>query len=143
MGRPLGSKNKQKCCTTLSHCLTTQVEAQDEEHMEREIQNVLAVIKGVDAESDSKNESEYDDSVLDKDFEMPVDQCESQDRPTTSTQASKSPKKTQLDKAASSQKAGKSTQVTTLTLSTTNTGSGRIKNQIVAYIKILISTNLL
>jgi hypothetical protein len=57
MGRPLGSKNKQKCCTTLSHCLTTQVEAQDEEHMEREIQNVLAVIKGVDAESDSKNES--------------------------------------------------------------------------------------
>jgi hypothetical protein len=84
MGRPLGSKNKQKCCTTLSHCLTTQVEAQDEEHMEREIHNVLAVIKGVDAESDSKNESEYDDSVLDKDFEMPVDQCESQDRPTTS-----------------------------------------------------------
>jgi hypothetical protein len=127
----------------LSHCLTTQGEAQDEEHMEREIQNVLAVIKGVDAESDSKNESEYDDSVLDKDFEMPVDQCESHDRPKTSTQASKSPKKTQLDKAASSQKAGKSTQVTTLTLSTTNTGSGRIKNQIVAYIKILISTNLL
>jgi hypothetical protein len=64
MGRPLGSKNKQNCCTTLSHCLTTQVEAQDEEHMEREIQNVLAVIKGVDAESDSKSESEYDDSVL-------------------------------------------------------------------------------
>ena len=69
MGRPLGSKNKQKCCTTLSHCLTTQVEAQDEGHLEREIQNV--------------------------------------------------------------------------SLSTTNTGSGRIKNQIVAYIKILISTNLL
>jgi hypothetical protein len=68
----------------------------------------LAVIKGVDAESDSKNESEYDDSVLDKDFEMPVDQCESQDHPTTSTQVSKIPKKTQLDKAASSQKAGKS-----------------------------------
>jgi hypothetical protein len=133
MGRPLGSKNKQKCCTALSHCLTTQGEAQDEEHMEREIQNVLAVIKGVDAESDSKNESEYDDSVLDKDFEMSVDQCESHDRPTTSTQASKSPKKTQLDKAASSQKAGKSTQVTTLTLSTTNTGSGRIKNKIVCY----------
>jgi hypothetical protein len=42
MGRPLGSKNKQKCCTTLSRCLTTQVEAQDEEHLEREIQNVLA-----------------------------------------------------------------------------------------------------
>ena len=74
MGRPLGSKNKQKCCTTLSHCLTTQVEAQDEEHLERENQNVLAVIN------------------------------------------------TQL--------------------STTNT-SGRIKNQIGAYIKILISTNLL
>ncbi len=36
------------------------------------IQNVLAVIKCVDAESDSKNESEYDDSVLDNDFEMPV-----------------------------------------------------------------------
>ncbi len=68
----------------------------------------MAVINCVDAESDSKNESEYDDSVLDNDFEMPVDQCESQDRPTTSTQASKSPK-TQLDKAASSQKAGKST----------------------------------
>ncbi len=87
--------------------MSTQVEAQDEEHLEREIQNVLAVINCVDAESDSKNDSEYDDSVLDKDFEMPVDQCESQDRPITSTQASKSPKKTQLDKAASSQKAGK------------------------------------
>jgi hypothetical protein len=58
---------------------------------------------------------------------MPVDQCESQDRPTTSTQVFKIPKKTQLDKAGSSQKAGKSTQVTTLKLSTTNTGSGRIK----------------
>ncbi len=44
----------------MSHCLTTQVEAQDEEHLAREIQNVLAVIKGIDAESDSKNESEYD-----------------------------------------------------------------------------------
>jgi hypothetical protein len=44
-------------------CLTTQVEAQDEEHFEREIQNVLAVIKGIGAESDSKNESGYDDSV--------------------------------------------------------------------------------
>ncbi len=44
--------------------------------MEREIQNVLAGIYGVDAESDSRNESEYDDSVLDKDFEMSVDQCE-------------------------------------------------------------------
>ena len=54
MGRPLGSKNRRKCCTILSHCLTT------------------------------KNESEYDDSVLDNDFEMPVDQCESQDRPTMS-----------------------------------------------------------
>ncbi len=48
MGRPLGSKNKQKCCTTLSHCLTTQVEVQDEEYLDREIQNVFAVIKGVD-----------------------------------------------------------------------------------------------
>jgi len=62
MGRPLGSKNKQKCCTTLSHCLTTQVEAQDEEYLERENQNVLAVTNGVDAGSDSENESEYDDS---------------------------------------------------------------------------------
>jgi hypothetical protein len=78
MGRPLESKNKQKCCTNFSHCLTTQVEAQDEEHLERENQNVLAVINGVDAESDSENESAYDDSVLDKDFEMPADQCESQ-----------------------------------------------------------------
>ena len=69
----------------------------------------MAVINCVDAESDSKNESEYDYSVLDNDFEMQVDQCESQDRPTTSTQASKSPKKTQLDKTASSQKAEKST----------------------------------
>ena len=103
------SKNKRKCSTTLSHCLTAQVEAQDEEHLDRENDNVLAVINGTDAESDSENESEYDDSVLDKNYEMPVDQCESQDRPTTSTQASKSPKKTQLDKAASSQKAGKST----------------------------------
>ena len=78
MGRPLGSKNKQKCCTTLSHCLTTQVEAQDAEHLERENQN------GTDAESDSENESEYDDSVLDKNCEMSVDQCESNGRPTTS-----------------------------------------------------------
>ena len=74
---------------------------------------------------------------------MRLDQCETQDRPKTSTQASKSPKRTHLDKAVSSQKARKSIQVTTLKLSTTNTGSGRIKNQIVAYIKILISTNLL
>ena len=51
-----------------------------------------------------------------KKIEMPVDQCDKQDRPTRSTQASKSPKRTQLDKAASSQKAGKSTQVTTLKL---------------------------
>jgi hypothetical protein len=42
-------------------------------------------------------------------------------------QAAKSPEKTQLDKAASSQKAGKSTKVTTLKLSTTNTGSSRMK----------------
>jgi hypothetical protein len=49
MGRPLGSNNKQKCCTTLLHCLITQVEAQDEEHLERENQNVLAIINGVDA----------------------------------------------------------------------------------------------
>jgi hypothetical protein len=70
---------------------------------------------------------EYDDRVLDKNYEMPVDQCESQGRPTTSTQVSKIPKKTQLDKAASSQKAGKRTHVTTLKFSTTNTGSGRIK----------------
>jgi hypothetical protein len=58
---------------------------------------------------------------------MPVDQCESQGHPTTSTQVSKIPKKTQLDKAGSSQKAGKRTHVTTLKFSTTNTGSGRIK----------------
>ena len=101
--------------------MTIQVEAQDAEHLERENQNVLTVINGTDAESDSENESEYDDCALDKDYEMPVDQSESQYRPTTSTQASKSPKKTRLDKAASSQKAGKSTQVTTLKLSTTNT----------------------
>ena len=114
MGRLLGSKNKRKCCTTLSLCLTTQVEAQDEEHLERENHNVLDVINGKDAESDWENESEYDDSVLDKNYEMPVDQCESQGHPTTSTQVSKIPKKTQLDKAASSQKAGKRTHVTTL-----------------------------
>jgi len=58
MGRPLGSKNKRK---TLSHCLTAQVEVQDEDHLYHENHNVLA-----DAESDSENESEYDDSELDK-----------------------------------------------------------------------------
>ncbi len=58
MGRPLGSKNKQKCCTTLSHCLTTQVEAQDEEHLKREFQNILAVINGVAAKSDSIGKNE-------------------------------------------------------------------------------------
>ena len=42
-------------------------------------------------------------------------------------QAANSPEKTQLDKAASSQKAGKSAQVTTLKPSTTNTGRSRIK----------------
>ncbi len=42
---------------------------------------ILAVINGVGVESDSENESEFDDSVFDKDFEMPVDQCEPQDRP--------------------------------------------------------------
>jgi hypothetical protein len=44
----------------------------------------VAVISGTDAESDSENESEYDDSVLDKNCEMSVDQCESNGRPTTS-----------------------------------------------------------
>jgi hypothetical protein len=52
MGRLLGSKNKLKCFTTFSFCLTTQVEAQDEEHLERENHNVLDVINGIDAESD-------------------------------------------------------------------------------------------
>jgi hypothetical protein len=52
MGRLLGSKNKSKCYTTLSLCLTTQVEAQNEEHLERENHNVLAVINGKSAESD-------------------------------------------------------------------------------------------
>ena len=65
MGRLLGSKNKRKCFITLSNCLTAQVEAQDEEHLDRENHNVLAVINGTDAESDS-GESEYDDSVFDK-----------------------------------------------------------------------------
>jgi hypothetical protein len=45
---------------------------------------VLAVINGTVAESDSENESDNDDSVLNKNCEMPVDQCESHGRPTTS-----------------------------------------------------------
>ena len=36
MGRPAGSKNKPKGCTTISHCLESQVRAQDEDHLERE-----------------------------------------------------------------------------------------------------------
>ncbi len=36
MGRPLGSKKKRKCFSTLSHCLTAQVEVQDEEHLYRD-----------------------------------------------------------------------------------------------------------
>ncbi len=51
MGRLLESKNKRKCCITLSHCLTAQVGAHDEEHLYRENHNFLA-----DAESDSENE---------------------------------------------------------------------------------------
>jgi hypothetical protein len=39
---------------------------------------------GTDAESDSENESDNDDSILDKNCEMPVDQCESHGRHTTS-----------------------------------------------------------
>jgi hypothetical protein len=93
MGRPLGSKNKRK---TLLLCLTAQVEVQDEDHLYREKHNFLA-----DAESDSENESGHDDSELDKNYEIIVDQCESQDRPSPSAQASKSLKKTQLDKAVS------------------------------------------
>jgi hypothetical protein len=94
MGRPLGSKNKRK---TLSHCLTAQdKQVQDGDHLYRENRNFLD-----DAESDSENESEYDDSELEKNYEISVYQCESQDRPITITQASKSLKKTQLDKGES------------------------------------------
>ena len=64
---------------------------------------VLAVINGTDVESDSENESDNDDSVLDKKCEMPIDQL-------ASYKLLESPEaKNQLDKAAFSQKAGKST----------------------------------
>ena len=66
----------------MSHCLTAQVEVQGEEHLYRGNHNFWA-----DAETDSENESEYDGNVSDQNYEIPVDQCESQDRPATSTQA--------------------------------------------------------
>ena len=129
MGRPSGSKNKPKGCTTLSHCLEAQVRAQDEDHLERENHNVLSVINGSEEESESEYESEYDDSVLDKNYQMPIDRGEPLEDIATSTQVDKGPKKTQMDKPTTSQKAGKSTQVSTLKLSTTKTNGGRIKNK--------------
>ena len=44
MGRPAGSKNKPKGCTTISHCLESQVRAQDEDHLELENHNLLSII---------------------------------------------------------------------------------------------------
>ncbi len=65
MGRPAGSKNKPKGCTTISHCLKSQVRAQDEDHLEREYHNVLSIINGNEEESESEYEpAENDDSVL-------------------------------------------------------------------------------
>ncbi len=64
MGRPAGSKNKPKGCTTISHCLESQVRAQDEDHLERENHNLLSIINGNEEESESEYESEYDDSVF-------------------------------------------------------------------------------
>ena len=88
MGRPVGSKNKPKGgCTTLSHCLETELQAQDQEHLERENHKVLTVINGDEEDSEYEYESEYDDSVVDKYYEIPLDQgVESLDGPTTSIQ---------------------------------------------------------
>ena len=88
MGRPVGSKNKPKGgCTKLSHCLETELQAQDQEHLERENHKSFTVINGDEEDSESEYESEYDDSVVDKDYEMPLDQgVESLDGPTTSIQ---------------------------------------------------------
>ena len=49
MGRPAGSKNKSKGCTTISHCLESQVRAQDEDHLELESHNLLSIIFQINA----------------------------------------------------------------------------------------------
>ena len=49
MGRPAGSKNKPKGCTTISHCLESQVRAQDEDHLELENHNLLSIIIQINA----------------------------------------------------------------------------------------------
>ena len=43
----------------------------------------MSVINGTDTESDSESESEYNDSVLEKNYEIPVDKCESEVLHTT------------------------------------------------------------
>ena len=69
MERPKGSKNKEKCCTTLSHCLQDAVATQDADHLESQNHNVLSVINGDESETESEYESDFDDSVFDKNFE--------------------------------------------------------------------------
>ena len=49
MGRPAESKNKPKGCTTISHCLESQVRAQDEDHLELENHNLLSIIIQINA----------------------------------------------------------------------------------------------
>ena len=46
MGRPAGSKNKPKGCTTISHCLESR---QDEDHLELENHNLLSIIIQINA----------------------------------------------------------------------------------------------
>jgi hypothetical protein len=41
MGRPKGSKNKNKCCTTLSHCEQEAVANQDAAHLEGQNANIF------------------------------------------------------------------------------------------------------
>ena len=127
MGRPKGSKNKNRCCTTLSHCLKEAVATQDAEHLDSQNANVLAVIDGNGTESESEYESDFDDSVVDKHYEPhgEIDQempSSVQVAPINAGEPIRSQNPTTSKKCET-----KSTHVTTLKLSTTKSGSARVK----------------
>ena len=100
--------------TTISHCLQEAVATHNAAHLECQNANVLAVIN----ENDTESESEFDESITDKNYEPPCDT--EQDSPS-------------FVQAAPSTDVGppesRSTHVTTLKVSTikSGVGSGRVK----------------
>ncbi len=69
MGRPKGSKNKIKCCTSMPNCLQDAIATQDAEHLESQNANVIAVID--DNETQSEHESEFYDGIADRNYDSP------------------------------------------------------------------------